>query len=142
MNKEPFVIERTYNAPIERVWKAITNKEAMAQWYFEMPAFKPEVGFEFTFNGEGNGMEYHHRCTILEVNPPHKLKHTWTYEGHEGVTIVTFELTAEGDKTRLKLTHEGIENLPNLPAFAKENFAMGWTEIMGKLLKEFVETTA
>ena len=27
MNDEPFVIERTYNAPIAKVWKAITDKK-------------------------------------------------------------------------------------------------------------------
>lgn len=143
MSNEPFVIERTYNAPIERVWKAITSKEAMDQWYFETSGFEPKVGCEFTFIGKDHdGIEYLHRCKILEVTAPNLLKHTWTYDGHEGVTTITFELSAEGDKTRLKLTHEGIENLPNLPAFAKENFAQGWTEIIGKLLPEYVEESS
>lgn len=31
MKPEPFVIERTFNAPIERVWKAITDREQMKQ---------------------------------------------------------------------------------------------------------------
>ncbi len=31
MKTEPFVIERTFDAPIERVWKAITNKNDMKQ---------------------------------------------------------------------------------------------------------------
>ena len=51
MNNEPFVIERTYNAPVEKVWKAITDNDLMKQWYFKIAAFKPEVGFEFSFDG-------------------------------------------------------------------------------------------
>ncbi len=44
MKTEPFVIERTYNAPISKVWKAITDKEEMKEWYFDLAEFKPEVG--------------------------------------------------------------------------------------------------
>jgi hypothetical protein len=32
-----FVIERSYNAPRKKVWRAITNKEDMKQWYFDLP---------------------------------------------------------------------------------------------------------
>ena len=37
------VIERTYNAPVEKVWKAITDKEEMKQWYFDLDAFFHQV---------------------------------------------------------------------------------------------------
>jgi uncharacterized protein YndB with AHSA1/START domain len=47
MENDPFVIERTYNAPIAKVWKALTDKNDMKQWYFDLSEFKPEVGFEF-----------------------------------------------------------------------------------------------
>jgi hypothetical protein len=49
-------------------------------------------------------------------------------------------LFAEGDKTRLKLTHEGLETFPaNNPDFAKQSFSDGWTMLIGTLLKDFVE---
>jgi len=51
MSAQPFVIDRVYNAPTERVWEAITDNNKMKEWYFDIPDFKPEVGFEFTFNG-------------------------------------------------------------------------------------------
>ncbi|CAN5446794.1 SRPBCC domain-containing protein [soil metagenome] len=140
MNNQPFVIERTYNAPVARVWKALTDKEAMKQWYFDLAEFKLEVGFEFQFEGKGNdGFVYNHLCRITDVIPQKKLQHTWGYEGYEGSTLVTIELFAEGDKTRVKLTHEGIETLPNLPAFAKQNFVNGWTAIIGTNLAKYVE---
>lgn len=53
---------------------------------------------------------------------------------------MTFELFAEGDKTRLKLTHEGLESFPKTAMFARENFNEGWNCIIGSTLKEFVET--
>ncbi len=42
MKNEPFVIERILNAPVERVWRAITDKDEMKNWYFDIPEFKPE----------------------------------------------------------------------------------------------------
>ena len=138
MTHEPFVIERLLNAPVEKVWKAITDRDQMKQWYFDMPAFEPVVGFEFTFNGENEGRVFVHLCKITEVEVNKKLKHSWRYEGEQGNSFVTFELFAEGDKTRLKLTHEGLETFPPTKDFAKSNFEAGWTHIIGKSLPNFL----
>ena len=138
---QALVIERTFNAPVARVWKALTDVEQMRQWYFELKEFKPEVGFEFEFSVEHKGMNYHHLCKITEVIPQKKLVHTWRYKGHEGNSLVTFELFAEGNKTRLKLTHDGLDSFPKTPAFARGNFKQGWTAIIAELQK-FLEGTA
>jgi uncharacterized protein YndB with AHSA1/START domain len=137
---EAVVIERTFNAPIARVWKALTEAEDMRRWYFELKEFKPEVGFEFEFTVEHEGVKYCHLCKITEVIPQKKLAYTWRYRGHEGDSLVTFELFADGNKTRLKLIHEGLETFPKLPSFARKSFMQGWTQIIGSSLKEFVET--
>jgi uncharacterized protein YndB with AHSA1/START domain len=110
----------------------------MRSWYFELPEFKPEVGFEFEFTVEHKGTKFRHLCRVTEVIPPRKIAYTWRYDGHEGDSLVTFELLAAGDKTRLRLTHEGLESFPRLPSFARENFEAGWTSITAEL-KEFVE---
>jgi len=85
-------------------------------------------------------MTYHHLCKIIEVIPQKKLAYTWRYKGHEGDSLVTLELFANGDKTRLRLTHEGLETFPKTPSFARKNFMEGWTQIIGSSLKEFVES--
>jgi uncharacterized protein YndB with AHSA1/START domain len=136
---EPFVIERTYNAPVDKVWQAITDKNKMKQWYFDLEEFKPEVGFEFRFYGGTEEKQYLHICKITEVIHGKKLTHTWKYDGYPGQSFVTFELFAEGDKTRLKLTHAGLETFPSEPDFARTNFEMGWTDIIGRSLKEYLE---
>jgi uncharacterized protein YndB with AHSA1/START domain len=141
MNDTPFIIERIFNVPIEKVWKAFTDKEQMKQWYFNLSEFKPQVGFEFQFPGEGEkGEKYVHLCKITKVVAGTKLEYSWRYQGYEGISFVTFELFKEEEKTRLKLTHAGLETFPaNNSDFAKECFVAGWTEIIGKSLKEFVE---
>ena len=136
---EAVVIERTFDAPVERVWKAMTDVEQMREWYFDLKQFRAEIGFEFEFVVEHEGNRYHHICRITEVIPHKKLTYTWRYQGHEGDSLVTFELSPAGDKTRLKLTHTGLDSFPKTPAFARKNFEQGWTEIIGSSLKEFVE---
>jgi len=138
---QPFVIERTYNAPIEKVWNALTDKDQMKKWYFDLAEFKPVVGFEFQFYGQGHkGEQYLHLCKVTQVVPGKKISYTWSYDKYEGVSEVSFELFVEGDKTRLKLTHEGLETFPsNNPDFAKQSFSDGWTMLIGTLLKDFVE---
>jgi len=137
---EAVVIERTLNAPVARVWSALTDVDQMRQWYFDLKEFKPDVGFEFEFIVEHEGMKYHHLCRVTEVVPQKKIAYTWRYKGEPGDSLVTFELSAEGDKTRLRLTHTGIETFPKTPAYARKNFETGWTQIIGAELKKFVES--
>ena len=140
MNSEPFVIERTYNAPIEKVWHAITNKQAMKQWYFDLKEFKPEVGFEFQFEGGPDDKTYLHLCKVTEVVSGRKLTYSWRYDGYEGNSFVTWELFPEGQKTRLKLTHAGLESFPaSNPDLDKKNFVAGWNDIVGESLRKFLE---
>lgn len=142
-NSNPVIVEKLYNAPIEKVWKAITVKEEMRKWYFDLPEFKAEPGFEFQFYGEGKeGAKYLHLCKVIEVIPEQKISYTWRYDNHEGNSLVIFELSREENKTRVKLTHKGIESFKaNGPDFAVESFTQGWTELIGTLLKNYVENT-
>ncbi len=139
MKDEPLVVERTFDAPVSLVWKALTNKEDIKQWSFDISEFAPRVGFEFQFYGGSEGVKYLHRCKITEAIPYKRLAYTWRYEGYAGDSLVTFDLFPEGDKTRVRLTHAGLETFPKLPAFARKNFMEGWTQIMGTSLKNFVE---
>jgi uncharacterized protein YndB with AHSA1/START domain len=138
---EPLIVERTFNAPIAQVWKAITNRDDMKKWYFDLAEFKPEVGFQFRFVVEHEGTSFDHRCKVTEVIPQKKLVHTWRYEGQPGDSVVTWELFPEGEKTRLKLTHTGLETFPALPAYARKNFEAGWTSLVGTELPNFLAAT-
>ena len=141
MENGTFVIEQIYSTPVEIVWRAITSKEEMKHWYFNLQEFVPEVGFEFQFlGGPDEKRQYLHLCEITEVIPAKKLAYSWRYDGFEGNTLVTFELFAIGNLTRLKLTHEGLGTFPvSNPDFAEESFVEGWNWIIGTSLKEFLD---
>jgi uncharacterized protein YndB with AHSA1/START domain len=138
MENKPIIVERKYNAPISKVWKAITDKEEMKQWYFDLAEFKPEVGFKFQFMGGTEDNQYLHLCEVTEVIPEKKLTYSWRYDGYEGNSFVTFELFEERGETRLKLTHRGLESFPDNPDFAKTNFEMGWDQIINTSLKDYL----
>ena len=134
----PLVKEVILDAPVSRVWQALTDKDQLKEWCFEMNAFKPEVGFKFQFYGEKDGVQFLHLCEVLEVIHERKIKWLWTYKDIPGDTFVTFELFPQGNQTRLTLTHEGLDKLPQDENYAKSNFVEGWNEIIGKLLPKFL----
>lgn len=141
MNKAPFLIERTYAASPQTVWKAITDKDDMKSWYFDLPVFKAEPGFQFSFDGGNEEKTYTHHCEVKEVIPGRKLSYSWKYKDYPGESLLTFEIFDEGDHTRLRLTHSGLESFPqdNMD-FGVASFTAGWTEIIGKNLKAFLES--
>lgn len=134
-------MERTFRAPIAVVWEALTDRDQMKLWYFDLKEFKPEVGFEFQFYGGTEEKQYLHLCKVTEVDVTRKITYSWRYDGYEGISFVTFELFEEGNSqmTRLKMTHTGLESFPADPDFAKKNFEEGWSHIINKSLQQFVE---
>ncbi len=140
MSNQPIIIERTFPVSAATVWKALTEKEEMKKWYFDLAEFKAQVGFLFSFTGGKDDRQYLHLCEITEVIVEKKLTYSWRYDGYEGISYVSFELFAEGDHTRLVLTHTGLENFPTSnPDFDKSNFVAGWTYIIHTSLKDFLE---
>lgn len=140
MKQDSFFIERTFNASSNSVWEAITDVRKMQQWYFNLESFKPEPGFKFQFLAGNDKKKYLHICEVKEAEPGKKLTYTWIYDNYPGKSCVKFELFETGTNTRLTLTHTGLDTFPkDDPAFTRESFAAGWTQIIGTNLKKFLE---
>lgn len=139
--EQPLVFENTLNASREKVWSALTNPDEMKQWYFDIPGFRPEVGFEFSFSGgPAEDRQYVHLCRVTEVAPGKLLAHSWRYAGYPGDSEVRFELSDAGEgRTHLRLTHSGLETIePHHADFARSNFNEGWTWFTQKALPEYL----
>src|SRR5688572_8767917 len=104
------VIEKTYPAEAKKVWKSLTDPAEMRQWYFDLPGFKPEPGYKFEFVGGTDEINYKHFCEVKEAVPGKLLSYTWRYEGIVGDSQVRFEIFPEGNSTRVRMTHEGIDS--------------------------------
>jgi len=141
MALQPLRVEQTFSVPVNQVWQAITNKDKMRNWYFDLPDFKAEVGCQFQFSGGPSPeKQYLHLCEVTEVMPDKKLTYSWRYEGYEGNSFVTFELSEQGSGSLLSLTHTGLETFPKeKPDFARSNFEEGWNAIIKTSLKNYLE---
>lgn len=134
-------VTEKYNAKLTAVWEALTDKEVMKKWYFDIPDFKPEKGAVFNFYEEGNQKKFHHQCTILDIIPNEKFAHTWTYPAYsDGVSEVSWILKPISDnETEVTLIHTGIENFSNAGNdFKIANFEMGWNAIVKTMLRNFL----
>lgn len=143
MKNSVIVKEVILNAPADKIWKALTDKNEMKQWYFELEEFKPEPGFSFQFWGGTELRKYLHLCQVKESIPYRKLSYSWKYENIPGDTLLTFELDEQSNKTNLKLTHIGLDSFPsNNPDLSSQNFEAGWEYIIKTSLKNFIEQHA
>jgi uncharacterized protein YndB with AHSA1/START domain len=138
--KTAVIVERTFDAPVATVWKAITDKDQMKQWFFEtLDSFKAEVGFQTIVTVRHNEKVYPHVWNVVEVVPEKKLAFEWSYTNYQGNSLVTMELFEEKNKTRLRLTHDGLDTFPqDDPDFARTSFNAGWNALIGERLKEFL----
>jgi len=102
-------IEEIYPYPRERVWRALTDSRAMADWL--MPNnFEPRVGHKFEMRTKpAPGFDGIVRCEVTVVEPPERLSFTWSGGGND--TLVTFTLASVDQGTRLTLVHSGFKGL-------------------------------
>ncbi len=102
-------IERVFNAPRERVWRAFTDPKLVAQWWgrgnkLVIERLEVRKGghwrfVEHTKEGVPQGFEGRFR----EVTPPERLERTFEWDGAPGhvvVEAVTFEDLGDG-RTRV-----------------------------------------
>ena len=105
-------VERIFDAPRPRVWRAITEPELVKQWWgrgnpLTVERMEVERGghwrvVEHTPDGESHGFEGRYR----EVTPKDRISRTFEWDGMPGYTILeTAEFfDAPGGRTRLVST--------------------------------------
>src|SRR5690349_18500984 len=112
-----FVLERTYNHPVEKVWAAWADGKLKAQWFGAGPDHPPKL-FEFKVGGressEGdvpNGPHFNFDVTYQDIVPNSRI--VYSYDMHMdgkkiSVSLAAIEFRPEGRKTHLKLTEYGL----------------------------------
>jgi len=130
--KRDLKLERVYPHAPERVWRALTDRQAMSQWMMETD-FEPRLGHRFTFRAKPqpgwDGVTY---CEVTELDPPRRVAYTW--RGGSGKdpstldTVVRFTLTPEGSGTRLTLEHTGFTGLKAI--FVSFMMKAGWAKML------------
>jgi uncharacterized protein YndB with AHSA1/START domain len=108
-----FRYERTLAHPIEAVWRAITDPEAVAGWMGNRPEIELRPGGSYVSVHQG-GQRVVDR--VLRVEPPRLFAHTF-WEQVNPSAVVTWELNSAGDGCRIVLTHSlRVEDLASAAA--------------------------
>jgi uncharacterized protein YndB with AHSA1/START domain len=119
--------ELFFDAPIEKVWKAVSTSDLIADWL--MPNdFKPEVGHEFTFQTDPvpphfDGIVH---CKVTEVDPPKRLAYSWV-GGPLVNSYATYDLSPDGPGTRLRFEHAGFDLENPVQKIAFDAMKGGWS---------------
>jgi uncharacterized protein YndB with AHSA1/START domain len=114
-----FHLERTYDAPVTRVWKALTDEAAKQKWFGGTPGrwqllerqMDVRVGGRERLKGRWEGgMVSNFDAIYHDVIPNERL--VYRYEMHLddrkiSVSLATLQLKAEGAKTTLGVTEQG-----------------------------------
>ena len=142
--EDPIAVNQAFNAPIEKVWNAITIRDQMIQWYFDMiPAFSATVGFELSFTIHHEGKDYVHLWKVTQVVEKKRLVYDWKYAGYPGASYVAWDLSELNGKTMLHFSHHGWQSFPqDNPDFSRESGTKGWQHIIQNRLREFLEKEA
>jgi uncharacterized protein YndB with AHSA1/START domain len=91
----------------QKVWRALTDPELLAQWLLPVFDLELEPGVAFTFQTEPHpGWDGTVSCRFLEIEPRRKLSYTWSVPTLD--TVVTFTLTPTASGTRLNLVQSGF----------------------------------
>jgi uncharacterized protein YndB with AHSA1/START domain len=98
--------ERRLNHAIDTVWAAITDPGQLAAWLGPGELEPREGGRILIRTGPAGQPEQQRSISgrILIWKPPHVLEHEWLQPGLE-VSVVRYELTADGEATVLRFTH-------------------------------------
>lgn len=114
----------------EKVWRALTEPELLAEWLLPVIGLELEPGAAFTFKTQPYpGWDGTVSCRMLEIEPRTKLRYAWTVPFLD--TVVTFTLAPTESGTRLSLVQSGFR--PD----QKQNFGgarYGWKMMGGKLV--------
>ena len=125
MNRD-LTFEAEYPHPIEKVWRAITERDAIRQWLMEND-FEPRVGHRFQFRAQPqprwDGIVH---GEVLEVDPPRRLSYAWRSSAIDTRLTITLEPTAHG--TRLRLEHTGFRGAKAL--MVSFILGSGWKKIV------------
>jgi uncharacterized protein YndB with AHSA1/START domain len=133
--------ERRYNAPIERVWWALTSPGALERWYMKAEGLTPNVGCTFTLHdADAKGWSGWLDCEVLVCDEPNILKYRSVERKDQLITDVTWTLQSEGSQTRVRLDHTGFHGFNGFIAGSMLRF--GWRSLLKTKLAALVESEA
>ncbi len=115
------LLRRTYPAPIEDVWDAITDPDRIGRWFMPVTGdFR--LGGHYQVEGNAGG-------EILQCEPPRLLKVSWIFgDAEPGSSEVEVRLAAspDGGGTAFELAHSAVVDPKMWGEFGPGAVGVGW----------------
>ena len=135
--KEPNTVNRIKKElwlphPIEKVWKAITQKDSISKW-LAPTNFEAKEGFSYEINSKKEGCNQ--IFGKIKKAQPYNLTYTWTEASKEEIeTEVSWQLSSKDNGTLVILEHISITNNQSEEAIKLfNNFNQGWTHCLTQI---------
>lgn len=91
----------------EKVWRALTDPDLLAEWLLPVIGFEARPGAAFTFKTQAYpGWDGTVSCRMLEIEAPRRISYTWSVPFLD--TVVTFTLAPTASGTRLTIVQSGF----------------------------------
>ncbi|TMQ96186.1 activator of HSP90 ATPase [Actinomadura soli] len=104
------------DAPVDVVWRTVTEPEQIAQWFSDKAAvdLRPGGDGTLTFVDKETAAQEQANLVVAAVEPPHRFAYRWgnpegTRPGEGNSTLVEFKLVPDGDRTLLRVTETGLD---------------------------------
>jgi uncharacterized protein YndB with AHSA1/START domain len=110
-------MERTFQAPAEKVFEAWTSEEVMRRWWHAARDWEtPEATVDLRLGGEvrvvmrdpHSGREYGGGGYYTEIDPPHRLAFTWLWDDTDVRQLIEIEFEEAGGVTTVRFTHRDL----------------------------------
>lgn len=134
--------ERDFDHPIEAVWRAMTDSEWLAVWFFPND-IEPVAGHKFTiWSRPIERWDGEFKCQVLTVEPNAMLRFSWS-GGHEELkgfgrymdTVMTWTLSPlDNGGTHFAFVQEGIDTAPEADVVF-DIMTKGATSVLNSLTK-------
>lgn len=130
-------IERTYQAPAQVVFDAWTSEEVMRRWFHGERVWQtPVAEVDLCLGGKvrvvmsdpDKGIEYGGGGHYTEIDPPHRLAFTWTWDEEDRETLIELDFEEVDGATTVRLTHSGLRDLESV-----RSHEGGWTTCLANL---------
>lgn len=131
-------LHRVFTAPVEKIFKAFIDADAMASWLppygfvCKVHSIDAKIGgtYKMSFTNFTTGKSHSFGGKYLEIIPNELLKYTDEFDDPNlpGQMITTIQLKSVLCGTELFVTQEGIPN-----AIPTEMCYLGWQESLDKL---------
>jgi uncharacterized protein YndB with AHSA1/START domain len=106
-------VERIFNAPRDRVWRAMTEPELLAQWWgrgnkLVIEKYELERGGHWRFVEHTDHGAFGFEGRFREIIPPERLVLTFEFDGMPGHVVVNFMTLEDLGDGRTKLIAESL----------------------------------